>query len=83
MTLYEKTQYILKQTQKPKYLDFYDLDKKDLTMPEIYIGETIRLENKWFFLEVKKKYFNSEKERDEAPTTLIKELYKKPTALNN
>jgi len=79
--LYEKTQYLLKQTFKPKYLDFYDINEKDLTMPEIYLNQTLRFNNKWYFLTKSKKYFYSAEERDKMPELLIKDLYKKPIAL--
>ncbi len=75
-TLYEHCYYRLRETKKPTYLDFYELDVNDLHNLECYLNQTIRFQNKWYFLEMKKKYFYTEKERDATPKYMMKPLYK-------
>lgn len=80
-TLYEHYAYIARETKQPKYLDFYELEQKDLKNIECYLDQTVRIDNKWFFVTTAKKYYRSEAERDRAPKFYIKRLYKKPEAI--
>lgn len=81
--LYSQYYYILRETKNPKYLDFYDLDDKDINEFDLalYQNQTIKYKNKWFFVTWKKRYCNSEKKRDALPERYIKYLYKKPVPL--
>ena len=78
--LYEHFYYLIKETKKPTYLDFYDLDDSDFTETKLccYLEQTIRYGGKWFFVTTKKQYFGTEAGRDAAPKMLIKHLYQKP-----
>lgn len=78
--LYEHQYYLIKETKKPFYLDFYDLDDSDFTEARLccYLEQTIRYKDKWFFVTTKKQYFSTETARDNAPKILIKYLYQKP-----
>lgn len=78
--LYEQHYYLIKETKKPTYLNFYELDDADFTEFMLcgYLEQTIRYNGKWFFVTTKKQYFSTEAGRDEAPKILIKYLYKKP-----
>lgn len=80
-TLYEHCFYLVKETKKPTYLDFYDLEDKDLKSIECYLEQTVRINNKWYFVTTGKKYFRSEADRENAPKYYIKALYQKPIAL--
>jgi len=80
-TLYEHCFYLIKETKKPKYLDFYDLNEKDLNSPEIYLEQTIRFNDKWYFITTGKQYCRSEEERENTPKIYIKHLYKKKEPL--
>ena len=77
-TLYEHCYYLMTETKKPKYLDFYDLEDKDLGWLVSYRNQTVRYRGKWFFVTYKKTYFSSEKAAKEAPENYIKYLYQKP-----
>jgi hypothetical protein len=79
--LYEHVFYLIKETRKPKYLDFYELDDKDLKSPEFYLEETIRHNGKWYFITTSKQYFRSEELRAKAPRVFIKHLYKAKEAV--
>lgn len=79
--LYEHYYYLMKETKKPKYLDFYELEDTDLKNIECYLEQTVRYKNKWYFIEFKKKYFYTEEARKNAPKYMIKELYQKATVL--
>ena len=74
-TLYEHVYYLVKETKKPKYLDFYDLRETD--NPEYYLDQTVRINGKWFFMTTGKTHFRSAADRDNAPKIYIKYLYKK------
>jgi len=74
--LYEHVYYIIKETKKPKYLDFYELTEKDLKDPEIYLEQTIRYNDKWFFITTGKQYFATEISSLLAPKIFIKYLYR-------
>jgi len=76
--LYEQVYYLIKETKKPTYLDFYDLDDADLKMIECYLEQTIRYKNRWYFITTKKQYFSNAEKRDTAPKIYLKNLYKKP-----
>ena len=78
--VYSHYYYLVRETKRPTYLDFYDLTDKDMEYPEIYLEQTIRYKNKWFFVTSKTKYFRTEKEQQEAPRVYIKYLYKKPVS---
>lgn len=79
--LYEHCYYLMRETKNPKYLDFYDLEDKDLKSIECYLEQTVRYKNKWYFIESKKTYFYTEEAREKASKHMIKELYKKAKAL--
>ena len=81
--LYSHQYYLVKETKNPTYLDFYDLTDKDMKYPEIYLEQTIRYRDRWFFVTSKTEYFRSEVEREKAPKVYIKYLYKKPEAFIN
>ena len=78
--LYEHCYYLIKETKKPTYLDFYDLDDTDFIEAKLccYLEQTIRYKGKWFFVTTKKQYFSTAEDRDTAPKMLIKYLYRKP-----
>lgn len=82
-TLYESNYYLIKETKKPVYLDFYELDDTDFTEAKIccYLEQTVRYNGKWFFITTKKRYFSTAVGRDAAPKVVIKYLYKKPITL--
>ena len=80
--LYEGSYYLIRQTKKPKYLDFYELEDKDLSCIECYLEQTVRYKNDWYFIEQKHRYFHSENERDISPRYYIKKLYKKLEVIN-
>ena len=75
--LYEHYYYLMHETKRPKYLDFYDLNNKDLSMLELYMDQTVRYEGKWFFVKQYKKYFRDKKIRDSAPRNFIRYLYER------
>ena len=75
--LYEHCYYLMRQTKNPKYLDFYDLEEKDLRCIDCYLEQTVRYNNEWYFVEMKKKYYYNEIDREKAPKYMIKKLYKK------
>ena len=79
-TLYEQLYYLIRETKKPTYLDFYDLDDSDFTEAKLccYLEQTIRYKGRWFFITTKKQYFSTAEDRDAAPKMLIKYLYQKP-----
>ena len=79
--LYEYCYYLMRQTKKPKYLDFYELKDKDLKCLDSYLEQTVRYKNEWYFIESKRKYFHNKLDRDNAPRYIIKKLYKKPYSL--
>ena len=80
-TIFEHCYYLVKQTKKPTYLDFYDISPKDLKFPEIYCDQTVRIEGNWYFVTMKKTYYYNEEEWKTAPRVYIKRLYKKPVAV--
>ena len=80
-TLYEHCYYQMRETKRPKYLDFYELEKKDLQHIECYLEQTVRYSEKWFFIEMKKTYFQSAYLRDQAPRNWIKYLYQKKSPI--
>jgi len=75
---YEGIYYLMKETKQPKYLDFYDLKREDLTTIWFYVGQTVRYRKRWFFVTDETKLFYSKKERDNYPQNWIKHLYKQP-----
>lgn len=75
--LYEHYYYLMQETKNPKYLDFYDLDNKDLSLLELYINQTVRYRGRWFFVKQYKKYFRNKKNADVAPGNFIKYLYER------
>ena len=77
-TLYEHWYYVMRETKKPVYLVFYDLERKDLQDIECYLEQTVRYDGKWFFVKAKTTYFGNERDRDAAFRLFIKFLYKKP-----
>ncbi len=79
--LYERHYYLMKQTKKPVYLDFYELEDKDLKLLNIYLEQTVRYKNEWYFIEWKKKYYHNEENAKKAPEFMIKKLYKKEEPL--
>ena len=79
--LYEQWYYLMKETKKPTYLDFYDLEDRDLNFIENYLEQTVRYQDKWYFVTNGKKYFSTAEDRDTAPKYYIKELYKKPVPI--
>lgn len=81
--LYEHIYYLIKETKKPKYLDFYELDDTDFTEAKLccYLEQTIRYKGKWFFVTTKKQYFSTEAGRDTASKMLLKYLYRKPESI--
>ena len=81
MTLYEGMYYLIKETKQPKYLDFYELEEKDLNDPVMYLEQTVRYAGKWYFITTKTRCFDSENERDSAPKVYIKNLYQKKKPL--
>ena len=80
-TRYEGGYYLIKETKQPKYLDFYDLKKKDLTTLWAYVGQTVGYRKRWFFITYKTTLFYSEKARDNYAKNWIKYLYKQPMPL--
>ena len=77
-TMYEGGYYLMKETKQPKYLDFYDLKKEDLSSLVAYVDQTVRYKKRWFFVTHKTKLFYSFDVRDNYPENWIKYLYKKP-----
>ena len=82
-TLYEHCYYLIKETKKPKYLDFYELEEKDFEYPMVvsYLEQTVRYNDKWYFITTKNIHYRTIEERDKAPKVYIKELYKKERGL--
>jgi hypothetical protein len=80
-TLFEHCYYQARETKKPIYLDFYEIEKKDLPHIDCYLEQTIRYNNKWYFVEMKKTYFRSETQRNNAPKYWIKNLYQKKSPI--
>lgn len=76
-TLYEHCYYLMKETKKPVYLDFYELEKKDLPNIVCYLEQTVRYNGKWFFIKMLKSYFKEYNQRENAPKNWIKFLYQK------
>jgi len=75
--LYEGIYYLMRETKKPTYLNFYELEEKDLWDLIVYCDQTVRYNDKWFFISMKKTYFSTKERRDAAPKQYIKYLYKK------
>ena len=80
-TMYEGGRYLMKETKQPKYLNFFDLKDKDLSLLVAYVDQTIRYKNKWFFVTHNTKLFYSEKDRDNYAENWIKYLYKQPNQI--
>jgi len=80
--LYEHLYYLMRQTKQPKYLDFYELEGKDLKKLEYYVNQTIRYNGEWYFVKMEKTYFYDEFRRDAAPMYYIKKLWKQPEPIN-
>lgn len=77
--LYEHVYCLIRETKKPKYLDFFALDAADLRDPRAYLEQTIRYAGKWFFVTTGKQIFKTVEARDAAPKIYIKFL-RKPKA---
>ena len=77
--LYEHTIYYLQETRNPTYLIFHELsiDDKDLYFLEVYLGETMRWNNKWWIVRCRRQYFRDEATRDSAVRYYFKPLYKR------
>lgn len=73
----------MRETKKPKYLDFYDLEREDLKNIEIYLENTVRYDGRWYFIETKKRYFRDEKESKKAEKIYIKNLYRNKQVLKD
>jgi len=74
--LYENSYYLLRETKNPTYLDFYELNDRDVEFPAIvaYAKQTVRYKGKWFFVEYKTE-IGCEKR---GVSVFLKHLYKKP-----
>lgn len=81
ITMYEGGRYLMKETKQPKYLDFFDLEDKHLSVLAVYVDQTVRYKNKWFFITYKTKLFYSKKDRDNYAENWIKYLYKQPNQI--
>ena len=77
LTLYRSKYFLMRETKQPTYLDFFDIEDKDLKYLYDYEDQTVRYNGKWFFIEQHHQDFSSEERRDASPKAYIKYLYKK------
>lgn len=77
--LHEHNYYLMQETKKPTYLDFYELEEKDLPKIDCYLEQTVRYNDKWFFIKSAKTYFSLRQEN--YPKLWIKYLYKTKEAI--
>ena len=74
--LYQSSVYVARETIKPKYLEFYNLDNFD-DIP-LYVGETVKIDGKWYYVEIQDKIYAKKPEWFNNPTMREDKIFIKP-----